>query len=232
MQFDRRRRLAPPADIPSEPALGKPFHSLRKGIDNHTGHDRMVLQTRHVYMLALLTWCQLCKEYQVGGFAAPVPCTNILNDVGEIMRNRSMEIIRDLHPAALDSFRRLTQYLESSYEDGRTASLFVPFEGLRTPRKQQELFGQRPPVTHVGPWHSAHQYGLAVDFVPLGTNGQYTWRETEEWHFLRSAAALHGLRNPFDWDRAHVEHPLWLEIHALLREEVTQRVVANDNLKK
>lgn len=138
------------------------------------------------------------------------------------MRNSTMEIIRYLHPVCLNAFRQLAQHLESSYEDGRCATLFLPYEGLRSPIKQEELFRQRPPVTHVGAWHSAHQYGLAVDFVPYGSKG-WNWAETAEWHYLRTSAALFGLRNPFDWDRAHVEHPLWLEFHSVLRKP------ANDN---
>lgn len=140
------------------------------------------------------------------------------------MDDRSERIIRDLHPIALQEFRKLAQYLESSYKDGRCATLFLPFEGLRTPIKQEELFRQRPPVTHVGAWGSPHQYGLAVDFVPFRLDGPgprgWHWLETAEWHYLRTAAALFGLTNPFDWDRAHVEHPAWKGLRTVLQTKI------------
>lgn len=165
------------------------------------------------------TWCHLCKEYQVGGFAAPVPCTYIPDLRSKIMFHRSEEIVRYLHPRALQSFRKLTEHLERSYENGTTATLFRPFEGLRSPIKQEELFRQRPPVTHVGAWHSAHQYGLAVDFVPHN-RGVWSWSEDHEWFFLRDSAAQFGLENPYDWDRAHVEHPLWTRYREVLISKI------------
>jgi hypothetical protein len=161
----------------------------------------------------------LCKEYQVGGCAAPVPCTNRLNLRVKIMHHRSEEIIRNLHPVCLQAFRKLTDDLERSHEQSDAQFVFRPFEGLRTPFRQEELFRKRPPVTYVGAWHSAHQYGMAVDFVPFNMRtGRYTWDDAAtDWMILRQAATARGLVNVLDWDRAHVEAPQWPEFLAAVR---------------
>jgi len=131
------------------------------------------------------------------------------------MDQRTEDIIRNLHPRCMQKFRKLAEYLKRAHEEGDTRFEFRPFEGLRTPIKQEELFRQRPPVTHVGAWHSAHQYGLAVDFVPYN-GSSWSWAETNEWQFLADAAHQCGLRRPFLWDKAHIEDPLWDELRPLV----------------
>lgn len=125
-------------------------------------------------------------------------------------------VLRDLHPVAGAAFRRMTAHLYSAYENRKTSSYFRPFEGLRPPIKQAELLNKRPAVTHVGPWYSAHQYGLAVDFVAFKREGVWSWDEGEDWTFLRLTAERFDLRVPIIWDKGHVEHPAWPRLQKLL----------------
>lgn len=133
------------------------------------------------------------------------------------MHHRSEQIIRDLHPVCLQAFRKLTEDLERTHKDADTNWRFAPFEGLRSPVKQEELFAKRPPVTHVGAWKSPHQYGLAVDFVPYNVVTQkFSWEAPVDWMILKRIAGIHGLRNAISWDKPHVEHPFWDRIRALM----------------
>ena len=143
------------------------------------------------------------------------------------MLNSIEYIMRELHPVGQDAFRRLTRELQRRYTEGKTWTYFRPFEGLRSPLKQDALFKQRPAVTTVGPWHSPHQYGLAVDFVPV-RNGQaviagnaqkceWSWDGSHDWGCLRQCAEYVGLLNVISWDKPHVEHPLWRSLFPLIK---------------
>lgn len=133
------------------------------------------------------------------------------------MHHLSEQIIRNLHPVALQQFRKLTEDLERAHKDSYSNWCFRPFEGLRSPIKQEELFAKRPPVTHVGAWKSPHQYGLAVDFVPYNVARQaWSWEAPVDWTVLKTLAAANGLRNTISWDKPHVEHPFWDRVRGLM----------------
>lgn len=96
--------------------------------------------------------------------------------------------ISNLHPAIREHVRAIQAQLQK--ED----IPFEVFEAFRTPERQADLYAQgrtKPgaKVTWVGPWHSIHQYGLAVDFV-LRENGKWSWDTT-------------GHKGAW-WDRMHV----------------------------
>lgn len=118
-----------------------------------------------------------------------------------------------LHPKARDSFKLLTHRLEQGYRGGSTPTLFKPFEGYRDP--QQQLVHLKNGTSKAGPWQSAHNYGLAVDYVPLSdpmSISSWSWGAGHDWDFLREAATNCGLFNTITWDRPHVQHPIWLAI--------------------
>lgn len=109
-----------------------------------------------------------------------------------------------LHPIAVRQFQELADDLAKAHEAGATKTLFVPFESYRSPMRQDELYRQKPPVTKARAWYSAHQYGLAVDFVAFDDE---PWGDDHDWEFLKARAEAHGLTVPIKWDRVHVEHP-------------------------
>ncbi|WP_377190530.1 glycosyl hydrolase 108 family protein [Ruegeria meonggei] len=96
--------------------------------------------------------------------------------------------ISNMHPAVRENVLAIQAQLKKENIP------FEVFEAFRTPERQADLYAQgrtKPgtKVTWVGPWHSIHQYGLAVDFV-LKENGKWSWDTTghkEAW-----------------WDRMHV----------------------------
>jgi len=123
-------------------------------------------------------------------------------------------VVRDmdlLHPLAREQFHRLEALLVESKDQGLTPTLFRPFETYRTPQRQNHLL-RTTKNTHVGAFMSSHQYGLAVDFVPL-EGEKWSWSPDHDWEFLRQTAEKCGLTVPIRWDPGHVEHPRWHWFH-------------------
>lgn len=119
-----------------------------------------------------------------------------------------MTICRDLNmllPSAKRSFEQLEAALKIGYGRQETATRFEVFETYRTPQRQAQLAS---PVTKARAFQSAHQFGLAVDFVPRELEA-WSWSDKHDWSYLRRVAQQFGLDVPINWDRAHVEHPFW-----------------------
>lgn len=130
-----------------------------------------------------------------------------------------------LHPAAREKFGNLLVELHQAYHLNKVTVYFKMFETYRTPVRQQRLYeqGRSEPgkvVTNARAWESAHQYGLAADFVPYlepdiargrGLKPGWNWELATEsdWAYLSSAATRNGLRSPLPWDRPHVEDYMW-----------------------
>jgi peptidoglycan L-alanyl-D-glutamate endopeptidase CwlK len=89
---------------------------------------------------------------------------------------------------------------------------FRPFEGFRTPERQDWLYQQgrsRPGaiVTKARAWESYHQYGLAVDMV-LHIDGAWSWdvagSRLAQWNRMISLAQAQGLE-PLTWELPHLQ---------------------------
>ena len=136
-----------------------------------------------------------------------------------------MTIYRDislLHPKFARRAKRLADYLIDAHETRRTQTRFEIFETFRDPVRQADLLTKR--VTKAGPFQSAHQLGLAVDFVPylspevaarlaerIGERvfPGWNWHSSHDYRFLATAAQKFKLTVPISWDPCHVEHPDW-----------------------
>ena len=131
----------------------------------------------------------------------------------------------DLHPEVRFQFSALAEDLALAYQADRTEFLLEPFEGFRSIDRQRHLLAEG--TTKAGPWESAHQFGLAVDFVPrrireitktadhpARTIREWYWpaAEHDDWKVLSELAAQHGLLTPITWDKPHVQHPYWKQI--------------------
>lgn len=126
-----------------------------------------------------------------------------------------------VHPKARGAFQALDDELFRKYLTGEIAYWFKPFEGYRSPQRQNELL--KKGTTKARAFESAHQYGLAVDFVPFivraipresltsaTTQGTWSWDiPTTEWDEFDRVVMKHDLFRPIAWDRPHVEHRLW-----------------------
>lgn len=130
----------------------------------------------------------------------------------------NIELLTLLHPQASHQFIQLQVHLVQMHRAGKTPTLFLAHSGYRDPAKQNVLYDSGRGVTKVKAFESAHQYGLAVDFVPWvrSVDGKYNWSWAEEhdYPFLKIAARGYGLSVPLAWDKVHVEHPLWKRIKA------------------
>lgn len=118
--------------------------------------------------------------------------------------------INELHPKCRDVFGLLTARLAEGYEVGGIRTLFRPFEGYRTPQRQAHLLRVEK-TTKADAWQSAHNYGLAVDYVGW-VDGKWSWHDDLDWDGLDTMVAQCGLLRPIRWDRPHVEHPIWRSI--------------------
>lgn len=128
---------------------------------------------------------------------------------------RSLDL---LHPTVRPKFQTLAADLKTGFESGETKTLFLIFETFRSPQRQQYLY-HNTTSTKSQAWESAHQYGLAGDFVPHLLNAKegkgWYWDSTEnppDWQYLRQAARRVGLDVPLKWDKAHVQAPAFTKV--------------------
>jgi peptidoglycan L-alanyl-D-glutamate endopeptidase CwlK len=113
-----------------------------------------------------------------------------------------------LAPVARAQFRALASSLALD-------TPFLPFETYRPPDTQEQCFARG--VTKARAFESAHQYGLAVDFVPF-INGNWRWDvEAGLWTLLTIRASEHMLLTPIEWDKPHVVHPAWKRVRSLTK---------------
>lgn len=147
-------------------------------------------------------------------------------DTQELSGVRVIRSIESLHPKMIGAARRLAAYLFDSYQTHRSQFSLEVYESFRTPHRQAYLITKA--TTKAGPWESAHQYGLALDFVPflnteegraLGVAPGWYWPPAEDpiWVFLGEAAAKFGLERPISWDKPHVQHPLFNKVRKIFQ---------------
>lgn len=126
-----------------------------------------------------------------------------------------------LHPKVVRQFRDLARTAATGiFTLGGDQFRFAPFEGFRHPLRQHYLL-TRTKNTKAGPWKSAHQYGVAVDFAcrrvdEYGSAHGWFWPDGAPWQLLKLKAREAGLYIPIAWDRGHVVHPLWNEIKKII----------------
>jgi hypothetical protein len=84
------------------------------------------------------------------------------------------------------------------------------YDVYRSPAEQEARYARGETAARAG--LSAHQYGLAFDFVVAqGENSDFQKAMQQFWKWL----GFHVLENPIQttkgpiYDRAHVEHPAW-----------------------
>lgn len=105
--------------------------------------------------------------------------------------------IADLHPIWREEVHAFLA------EVANMTDHFMLFEGYRSPQRQDELYNERPKVTHAYRWQSAHQYGLAIDVVPY----PWSWSDQHDWEGMRQLAMRkYGFLCPLVWDKPHIEH--------------------------
>lgn len=104
----------------------------------------------------------------------------------------------------------------------------IATSGLRTFAEQDALYAQgrtKPGgiVTNARGGQSLHNYGLAVDVVPLGANGQPNWQAAESvWQKIGAAGRSFGMEWGGNWtsfkDRPHFQMTAGKSVSTLLAE--------------
>ena len=124
-----------------------------------------------------------------------------------------------LAPAVRPKFQELADLLQQKFKEGRLKTLFLPFETFRTPSRQLILYNtQKSRATAM---HSAHNYGLAVDFVAYVVDGKTGWSWTSnEYGAMQMYARVMGFET-LGWEQCHVQSPLF--------RRLTTAPAANDN---
>lgn len=131
-----------------------------------------------------------------------------------------------LHPKMSPRVADADKLLLRAFETGKCEFLFKVFEGYRDVVGQRDRLVSK--VTKAAPWQSAHQYGLAVDYVPYLTTDQARKRGVkagwfwpvitdESWIILHQVAADAGLINTIPWDRPHCEHPMFEDFYDIMQ---------------
>jgi hypothetical protein len=133
--------------------------------------------------------------------------------MGTTQVDRSMS---RLHGEYRRVFETLEERLRGAYEAGLTKSYFKVFETFRSAERQDYLFKVGTTKARAG--QSAHNFGLAVDFVPFvinetgAKNGGWSWSLHHDWDFLQREAEKLGLCNQtagLRWDKPHVQVCDW-----------------------
>lgn len=122
-----------------------------------------------------------------------------------------------LHPFVRLPVEAVQRELSDAFARGQLRYRLHVFETWRSPARQDFLFNGAGKVTRVRAWESAHQYGLAADFVGRTKSG-WTWDvPASDWALLRRVAEDHGLAVPAaSWDPGHVEWPHWPDLRDVL----------------
>ena len=77
-----------------------------------------------------------------------------------------------------------------------------------------------PIVSMAPPGQSPHQFGAAIDIVPLDADGKLWWDAPDDiWHVIAMTAEKNGLVAGYNFkkfkDKPHIEDPHWKEQQAL-----------------
>jgi len=122
-------------------------------------------------------------------------------------------VTNDKLTTLVPSFRsRVAAWLEACRADGLQPYIY---EGLRTSKRQTELYAigrtvhkTKPKVTNAKAGQSMHQYGLAIDFVPLKrAKAEGMWEadwSDKAYAPYHKLAAKFGLRK-LSWETPHLE---------------------------
>lgn len=122
-----------------------------------------------------------------------------------------------LHPLFSEEARAFQMAVRDIRHD---IGLFEVFETYRSPSRQRALLQKANGVTKVGPWYSAHQYGLALDVVRRAPDGSWRWDgiPATTWVRIHAIARLCGLTAPYAFDPFHIESPHFRTLITLVRD--------------
>lgn len=121
-----------------------------------------------------------------------------------------------LHYKCQPGFLIVANRILDAFSNGELSQLYLAFDGYRAPQLQLDMVKRN--VSKALPWQSAHNYGMAVDFVGWNPAEQWNWQpaDSPDWGMIGRIAVNAGMLRPIAWDKPHVEHPLWTSIKKLV----------------
>lgn len=115
--------------------------------------------------------------------------------------DRDTERIGQMQPAAAAAAQRVLCRLK---KQGINVTVT---ETLRSHARQAQLLAQGNGVTNAAPGRSYHQYGLAIDIVPLDSKGQPTWTAPAAiWEAIGKAGEAEGFQWGGRWKTVDCPH--------------------------
>lgn len=121
----------------------------------------------------------------------------------------SQEKIETLHP---DFKPKVLNWFEAMIAQGMYPYIY---EGFRTLKRQEELFKMGPDTTRARPKESYHNYGFAIDWVPLIAHPKAIDMFETIWHLPKDVqnrlyslgqnpAISYGLKS-LSWEQPHLQ---------------------------
>lgn len=101
---------------------------------------------------------------------------------------------------------------------------FRIFESFRSDEEQLRVFNLG--TSKARPGESAHNWGLAADYVPYDQHKGWHWPKPswEGWDILGERALEYELERPIDWDKPHVQVPDWRALRSVPEQLAARRM--------
>lgn len=121
-----------------------------------------------------------------------------LEDLAPLFRARVAEWLADCHAESLEVLVYCTYRSHNEQADLYKIGRTVKGAGVTKTRPM----GRK--VTNAKPGQSAHQWGLAIDFVPM-KNGKLLWGDTKRYDHAIKLAEARGMESLRPYELAHLQ---------------------------
>ena len=129
-----------------------------------------------------------------------------------LYNGRNSEAIATLHPVFRKKVESLLVDLEKAGID------ILIYYGFRTAEEQEALYAKGGVTNARGGW-SFHNYGAAIDFVPVSANGQGLWKDYDTMKRVATIAKRYGMEwggdagIAMDGDYGHLQYTQGMRIY-------------------
>lgn len=130
--------------------------------------------------------------------------------------------LKNIYSLEIDFAKRVLDWYEECIREGLDILIYC---GYRSNDEQNILYRQGREVsgkivTNARAGQSFHNYGRAIDFVPL-KNGQPDWDDTKTYKKAQQIGKKYNLRS-LSWEKPHLEDGNYASWRSLLSEFPTQ----------
>lgn len=130
--------------------------------------------------------------------------------------------LKNIYSLDIDFAKRVLDWYENCLQEGLDILIYC---GYRSSDEQNTLYRQGREtsgkiVTNARGGQSFHNYGRAIDFVPL-KNGKANWGDTKSYKKAQEIGKKYNLRS-LSWEQPHLEDGNYASWRSLLSEFPTQ----------